>query len=99
MGRQRQIKAKSGNNELTLHDHESDSPIVPIAQIERLHAIRPDKVDWIFQQTEAESTARREQAKRINTYVFIERLVGVFCAFLIAAGALAGTIWCQYRRP
>ena len=53
----------------------------------------PDKVDWIFQQTEAESTARREQAKRINTYVFIERLVGVFCAFLIAAGGLAGAIW------
>ncbi|WP_347986237.1 hypothetical protein [Methylomonas sp. AM2-LC] len=93
MSRHSQIKAKSGNNEVTFNDHETDSPIVPIAQIERLHLIRPDKVDWIFQQTEAESTARRQEAARLNTLIFIERLAGVIFAFLIASIGLAGSIW------
>jgi hypothetical protein len=71
MSRQRQIKAKSGNDELTVHDHDSDSPIIPIAQIERLHEIRPDKVDWVFQQTELESLFRRKMADRTVNYIFL----------------------------
>lgn len=93
MSRHRQIKAKSGNNEVTLHDNETDSPVIPIAQIERLHAIRPDKVDWFFQQTELEASARRIELNRINTFVFIERLAGIFCGFVVAAGGISGSIW------
>ena len=71
MSRQRQIKAKSGNNELTVNDHDSDSLIIPIAQIERLHEIRPDKVDWVFQHTELEAVFRRKMASRTVNFIFL----------------------------
>jgi hypothetical protein len=61
MSKTTQIKAKSGVNEITVHDHENDSPVIPIPQIEWLHSFRPDKVDWMFEQTEAESQDRRKQ--------------------------------------
>jgi len=44
--------AEDAKHEVTVNDHETDSPII---QIEKLHAIRPDKVDWIFQQTEKDA--------------------------------------------
>ncbi len=93
MSRQTQINSKSKDHELTVHDHQTDSPLLPIAQIERLHAIRPDRVDWVFEQTEMESSARRTQANKINTLIFIERVLGMVFAFILGAGGLAGAIW------
>ena len=97
MSRQTQINAKTKDHELTVHDHQTDSPLLPIAQIERLHAIRPDRVDWVFEQTESESKARRKQAERIHTFVFVERMLGMLCAFTLGAGGLAGAIWLAYQ--
>jgi len=97
MSRQRQISAKSDNHELTVHDHESDSPLLPIAQIERLHKIRPDRVDWVFAQTEQEAAARRTEAVRTNTFIFAERIIGILCAFAIGICGLAGSIWLAYQ--
>lgn len=96
MARQTQINAKSKEHELTVQDHESDSPLLPISQIERLHTIRPDKVDWIFEQTEAESIARRKQAARINTFIFVERLIGLLLGFTVAIAGMGGAIWLAY---
>lgn len=93
MSRQTQINSKSKDHELTVHDHQTDSPLLPIPQIERLHAIRPDKVDWVFEQTESEALARRKEAHRVNTFIFFERILGVVFAFLLGAGGLAGSIW------
>ena len=45
MSEQRQIRAKSGRNELTVHDHETDAPVLPVVQLEQLHQFRPDRVD------------------------------------------------------
>ena len=90
MSKTTQIKAKSGINEITVHDHESDSPVIPIAQIERLHSFQPDKVDWVFQQTEAESLARRKETSRIHHFVFLERILGLISALLIALVGLGG---------
>lgn len=92
MSRQQQIKAKSENHELTINDHESDSPLLPIQQIEQLHRIRPDKVDWVFEQTEIEAASRRAENHRINTFLFIERLAGVFCGFILGYTGLTKTI-------
>lgn len=92
MSRQRQIQAKTENHELTVNDHESDSPLLPINQIEQLHKFRPDKVDWVFDQTELEATARRQEAHRVNTFVFIERLIGTLCGFTLGCIGLIGTI-------
>jgi len=93
MSRQRRISAKSGGHEFTVQDHETDSPIVPIAQLEQLHQFRPDRVDWIFEQTELEAKSRRAEDQRINTFVFVERLFGTVCAFILGCGGLLGSIW------
>ncbi len=93
MSRHRHIHAKSEHNELTVQDHESDAPVVPIAQLERLHNFRPDRVDWIFQQTELEAQARRKESHRVNTFIFIERIMGMFFGFALACIGLAGSIW------
>ncbi|TAN50882.1 MAG: hypothetical protein EPN21_07990 [Methylococcaceae bacterium] len=93
MSRQRQISAKSPGQELTFHDHETDTPVLPVAQIEQLHQFRPDRVDWIFEQTEREAESRRKETRRINTLIFIERFAGMLFAFLLGCTGLAGAIW------
>lgn len=93
MSRHRQIRAKSSGQELTVHDHETDTPVLPIAQIERLHQFRPDRVDWIFEQTEREAESRRRETARLNTLIFIERFCGILFAFMLGCAGLAGSIW------
>lgn len=93
MSRHRRISAKSHDQELTLQDHETDTPILPVDQIERLHAFRPDRVDWVFDQTEIEARARRTETRRLNTLIFAERIMGLFCAFMIGLSGLGGAIW------
>ena len=72
------------NGEVTLHSTTTDSPILPIEQIERLKQIAPDRVDWVFEQTTLESTSRRSERKRINTLIFAERILGLVFALLVA---------------
>ncbi|QFY44133.1 hypothetical protein F6R98_17075 [Candidatus Methylospira mobilis] len=79
--------------ELTVQQHETDSPVLPIAQIEKLHAFRPDLVDWVFNQTQAEAEHRRDEQRRINKFVFIERLVGQACALLIGLAGIGGGVY------
>lgn len=93
MSRHRQIRAKSPGQELTVHDHETDTPVLPIAQIEQLHQFRPDRVDWVFEQTEREADARRKETQRVNTLIFIERFAGILFAFLLGCTGLIGSIW------
>lgn len=48
MGRTQQVQAKNGKGEeLAISTHDTDSPILPVAQIEKLNAFRPDLVDFI----------------------------------------------------
>ena len=67
--------------------------MLPIAGIERLHAIRPDRVDWVFEQTQIEAETRRKEQARINTYIFIERLSGMLCALLIGLCGIGGGLY------
>ena len=77
---------------MTFQQHETDSPIIPVAQMERLHAFKPDAVDWIISQTQIEAEYRRSETKRTNTFVFIEHIVGqVFALIIGLGGILAGT--------
>lgn len=82
------VKANHRGSELTVHQHETDSPVLPVAQIERLHQIRPDRVDWVFDQTEAESNFRRTETKRINTLVFIQRMASIASGLVIGCVGL-----------
>ena len=67
-------KIKDGSGELLVQDTQSDAPILPMAGIERLHNIRPDRVDWVFEQTQIEAETRRVEQHRVNTFIFFERI-------------------------
>jgi hypothetical protein len=58
-------------SELVVHDSQTDAPIIPIGALERLHEIRPDKVDWVFEQSAMEAQARRNEQRRVNTLEFL----------------------------
>lgn len=83
----------SDGTEFALQSTQTDAPIIPIASIERLHVIRPDRVDWVFDQTQIEAEVRRREQSRINAYEFVERLVGIFSALAIGICGIAGGIY------
>jgi uncharacterized membrane protein len=80
---------------VTVSQHETDSPVLPIAQIQRLKDIHPERVDWVFDETSKESSFRRAEVSRVNTFTFIERIgaqcfgLVIGCASLYAAYLLA----------
>jgi uncharacterized membrane protein len=89
----RQTTASVSKQQLTFQQNETDSPIIPVAQLERLHTFKPDAVDWVIQQTQIEAEHRRAETKRINTFVFAEHLIGQLCALLIGLAGIAGGAW------
>ncbi|MGB9094830.1 MAG: hypothetical protein WCB93_12010, partial [Gallionella sp.] len=85
-------RKRDGNSELTLSEHETDSPIVPVAQLERLHVFKPEAVDWVINQTQIEAEHRRKETSRINGYIFAEHLIGQIFALVIGiCGIVAGS--------
>lgn len=72
---------------------DADSPILPIDQLERLHDIKPDAVDWVIQQTQVEAEHRREETSRVNGFILLEHLLGMFSALLIGASGILGGSW------
>ena len=52
-------KVSRRDGELTVSQHETDSPIIPVAQLEQLHKFKPDAVDWVIHQTQIEANYRR----------------------------------------
>ena len=72
----RQVRAKAGDKELSATETITDSPLVPIDLVERLHAVRPDLVDWFVSETKAEAEHRRSENSRVNSFIFIERVIG-----------------------
>jgi hypothetical protein len=73
--------------------HDTDALILPIPQLEVLHKFRPDLVDVVVQETQAEAAHRRTQESRINTFIFIERLLGQVFAIVLAGLGIAGAIY------
>jgi hypothetical protein len=89
MGRHTTAQVKSKDTSLTLSHHETDAPLLPMAQIERLAELLPEKVDWVFEQAAAEGEFRRSETKRVNTLVAVERLGSMLSGLIIGCVALA----------
>jgi uncharacterized membrane protein len=83
------VKTRSGN-ELTVQENETDSPIIPVQHLEKLHSFRPDLVDWVVNQTEKEAEHRRSHGKRIDFYIYTERLLGQIFGFSIGLAGIGG---------
>ena len=93
MGNQTNVRAKNGETDISLTHHQSDSPLLPVAQIERLYQINPVRAEWVFDQTQIEAENRRTQANRRDWLVFTERMAGLF----IVAGLCGGAIYIAYQ--
>lgn len=93
MSRHTTAHVKSRNGEMVLQDHQTDAPLLPIASIERLHQVRPDRVDWVFEQTQIEAENRRIERHRTNLYIFIERMVGMVFALTIGLSGILGGLY------
>ncbi|PUE09136.1 hypothetical protein B9Z51_09465 [Limnohabitans sp. T6-5] len=81
-GKQTRLHARQG--EVAVSHTTTDSPLLPVEQIERLQQIAPGRVDWVFDQTQLESEHRRREMTRVNTLVFVERMAGLIFALVIA---------------
>lgn len=87
-------EAKNGKGEhLTIHSQDTDSPVLPVVQLERLHEFRPDLVDFVISQTEQEAIHRRVREKRIDIFVLIERVLGQLIALALAILGIGGAIY------
>ena len=86
-------RQKDGNSELTLSEQETDSPIVPVAQLERLHVFKPDAVDWVISQTQIEAEHRRKETSRVNGFIFTEHLIGQIFALIIGTVGIGTGSW------
>lgn len=86
--------AKGNGKEVTVSSTTTDSPILPIEQIERLQQISPDRVEWVFDQTTIESNYRRSESKRVNTLIFTEKIVGLIFALIVALAGLGAAVYC-----
>jgi hypothetical protein len=91
MGRQQQVRARNGRgDEVAIQTHDTDAPMLPVNSLRELHEFRPDLVDFVVTQTEKEADFRRSSVKRINVFVLIERLFGMFCAVFIGVFGIIG---------
>jgi len=90
MSRQTTAGVRDRSKEVVVQQSETDSPALPVAQLEKLHNFRPDIIDWVISQTQTEAEHRRSQNKRINGFVFVERVLGQVFAFFIGIVGVAG---------
>jgi hypothetical protein len=78
---------QAGNKEgehLSVQHTSTDSPLLPAANIRELQSIDPTLVPFVIEQTALEANFRRDESKRVNTLVFIERISGVVFGAIIA---------------
>lgn len=86
------VNSNKDGQQLSIHQHETDCPILPVPQLEQLARFKPDAVDWVIDQTQKEAEHRRSEIIKINKYTFIERLLGQIFAFCIGmAGVVCGS--------
>ena len=88
MGRSTEAKVSSSDRQVTVSQHDTDAPVLPISQLERLKVIHPERVDWVFEETTKEAGFRRSETSRVNTLVFVERLIGTLSGLIIGCVAL-----------
>ena len=93
MGRHRAVRARTREGELALTDTDTDSPLLPAVQLRELQAIDPKLVDWVVTQTEEEAKFRRQETKRVNTFVFVEIVGGLLCGLAIGIGGMFAAVY------
>lgn len=100
MGKQTTARLDKRNGNISLQQHEYDSPVLPVVQLEQLNQFKPEAIDWVIQQTQIEAEFRRSETAKINLFTFIERIVGQLFALLIGlSGILGGSYVALHGQP
>lgn len=87
-----QVNSNKDGHKLSIQQHETDCPILPVPQLEQLQKFKPEAVDWVINQTQIEAEHRRAENIKINKYTFIEHIIGQIFAFIIGlAGVCLGS--------
>src|SRR3990172_3378104 len=85
-----QGRFRNRDGELMLQQQETDSPILNVAQLERLQRFKPEAVDWVIRQTQIEAEDRRRERWRLNTLLFTERVVGQIFSLITGLAGISG---------
>ncbi len=93
----RHVRAKTGDKELSASETTTDSPLIPIDLVEKLHSVRPDLVDWFIKETQAEAEHRRMENSRVNRFIFIERIIGQLFGLVTVTLGLGGAVYLGLR--
>ncbi|WP_145964071.1 hypothetical protein [Chromobacterium phragmitis] len=95
-----QARAQNGDLSVAVQHHETDSPLLPVDQLERLNQIDPNLVRWVVDQTQAEAEHRRREHSKTNIFIFIERMGGLIGAAVIGlSGMLGGSYVSLHGQP
>lgn len=91
-GHQTNAKVTDKNgNEVVVQHNVTESPMLPVEHLERLHNFRPDLIDFYIEETKKESDYRRNRIKRVDWFMFMERMSGQIFALAIGiCSILAG---------
>jgi uncharacterized membrane protein len=60
------VNSNKKGHELSIQQHESNCPILPVPQLEQLQNFKPEAVDWVISQTQIEAEHRRTQVTTVN---------------------------------
>ena len=94
------VNSNKDGHQLSIQQHETDCPILPVAQLEQLQKFKPEAVDWVINQTQLEAEHRRSENIKVNRYTFIERILGQIFAFFIGlAGVCFGSYVALHGQP
>lgn len=90
-------KRPDNSGALTIQEQEIDTPILPVEQMERLHAFKPEAIDWLLEETSKEAEDRRKRQARIDWFVFWERFCGQFFGLLIGIAGVVGGVFAAIK--
>ena len=76
-----------------IHQHHQPALGIPVDQLEKLHAFKPDAVDWVIKQAEKEGDFRRSEIKRINTFTYKHKTIGQLFGLCIGLGAIVAGVY------
>lgn len=88
-----QATTDSAGTKLSVQHTSTDSPILPAANLRDLQLIDPNLVAWVVRETEIEATHRRNEASRVNGFIFIERMSGVIAGTLVTILGFAASAY------
>ena len=88
-----------GGDSVAVQDHETDSPILPIDQIERLRKLNPAYSKAFIDQAEKQADFLRKEKERESRRDSINKLVGRVSALLVGLSGLALGGFIVYTKP